>query len=180
MGERLSNRRRVFVEEYLRCWNASEAARRAGYKGRANTIGERLLSNVDIQTLIRARLDALKMGTDEVLARLAEHARGDIGEIITKTGRVDLALAKREGRTHLIKSVHRDRGGSRVEMYDAQAALVQIGRALGMFVDKTALTDPTGQKEFGTTGLSDDERAARIAAIFDAARARRPEPADGA
>jgi hypothetical protein len=36
---------------------------------------------------------------------------------------------------------------------------------------KIAPTDPTGEKEY--VGLTDDERAARIAAILDAARARR-------
>jgi len=29
---KLSNMQRVFVEEYLSCWNGTEAARRAGYK----------------------------------------------------------------------------------------------------------------------------------------------------
>lgn len=45
---------------------------------------------------------------------------------------------------------------------------------------KVAPTDPTGEKEYGQDGgISDEQRAARIAALFDAARARRSGSAAG-
>lgn len=71
----LTNKRRVFVEQYLQCWNASEAARRAGYAHRSE--GPRLLSNADIQVYINLRLADMQMSADEVLNRLADHARDD-------------------------------------------------------------------------------------------------------
>jgi hypothetical protein len=43
-----------FVDEYLIDLNASAAARRAGYRGDANTVGPRLLANVGIQSGIQA------------------------------------------------------------------------------------------------------------------------------
>lgn len=74
----LSPKRTVFVEEYLRCWNATEAARCAGYT-HAHVQGPRLLSNVSIQTAVTQRLKEKTMTTDEVLTRLANQARSDIG-----------------------------------------------------------------------------------------------------
>lgn len=70
----LTNKRRVFVEEYLRCWNASEAARRAEYKC-PRMAGSRLMTNDDIQTYIQVRLADLVMCANEVLTRLAGIAR---------------------------------------------------------------------------------------------------------
>lgn len=75
----LTNKRRVFVEEYLKCWNATEAARRAGY-GSPNNQGPRLLVNASIQQAIKERLSALQMDADEILAGLTEQARGNLGD----------------------------------------------------------------------------------------------------
>lgn len=72
---KLTNKRQAFVEHYLSCWNASEAARRAGYKQRNE--GHRLLTNADIQAHIKERLTEITMGADEVLQRLANIARFD-------------------------------------------------------------------------------------------------------
>lgn len=59
---KLNERRKKFISAYLETLNASEAARQAGYKGRSNTIGQRLLTNVDIKGIIseelKARMDA--------------------------------------------------------------------------------------------------------------------------
>ena len=78
----LTNKRRVFIEEYLRCWNATEAARRAEYK-HPRRQGARLLSFVDIQKEVERRIEEKAMGANEVLNRLAEQARGDIDECLT-------------------------------------------------------------------------------------------------
>lgn len=81
-ADKLTTKQRVFVEEYLTCWNASEAARRAGYAAPHNIQGPRLLSNVSIQTEIQRRLAEKAMSANEVLARLAEHARGSMGDFL--------------------------------------------------------------------------------------------------
>ena len=72
----LTNKRIVFVEEYLSCWNASEAARRAGYK-HPGSQGHALLQIPEIQAYIKLRLADMQMSADEVLNRLADHARDD-------------------------------------------------------------------------------------------------------
>jgi phage terminase small subunit len=80
---RLTNRQRIFIEEYLTCWNASEAARRAGFTGDANTVGPRLLANVGIKAAVEARIQEKAMTADEVLIRLAEMARVNMGDFLT-------------------------------------------------------------------------------------------------
>ena len=56
---KLSERRQRFIIAYLETLNASEAARRAGYKSRANVAGQRLLTNADIRDKISQQLDRI-------------------------------------------------------------------------------------------------------------------------
>ena len=77
----LSNKQRVFVEEYLIDFNATQAALRAGYSERtAYSIGARLLKNVEISEEIKVRLSSMTMSADEVLIRITEQAKADLGE----------------------------------------------------------------------------------------------------
>jgi phage terminase small subunit len=79
----LTDKERLFVEHYLACWNATEAARRAGYSQRsARSIGSENLTKPNIRTRIEERLSEAAMGANEVLARLAEHARGSMGDFL--------------------------------------------------------------------------------------------------
>ena len=76
LGMSLTNKRIAFVEHYLVCWNASEAARRASY-AHPGTEGHRLLQNAEIQAYIKARLAESAMCADEVLSRLTEIGRSE-------------------------------------------------------------------------------------------------------
>ena len=76
----LTNKRRVFIEEYLKCWNASEAARHADY-AHPGSQGHSLLKILEIQEEIERRIEEKAMGADEVLTRLAEQARSDIANM---------------------------------------------------------------------------------------------------
>lgn len=151
----LSRKQRVFVEEYLKCWNATEAARRAGYK-HPNVQGPRLLVNVSIQQAIESRLSELKMGADEVLIRLAEQARFDPLQFVAidqehpEKVYVDLAKLKRAGMGAIVKKIAYDKFGNLVvEFHDAQAAQRLIGQHHRLFamrnenlnLDYSQLTD---------------------------------------
>ena len=75
----LSNKRRVFIEEYLKCWNATEAAKQAGYSARtAHSQGPRLLENVEVKEAIEERINELSMSADEVIVRLTNIARNGL------------------------------------------------------------------------------------------------------
>lgn len=160
MARALTAKQRAFVEHYLTCWNATEAARRAEYKDPAYSGWENQQKPV-IQAAIQARLAELKMSADEVLTRLTDHARGDASDFVTVyasplqdalTGKpildrdgqeiiryfpsLDLEKARQRGKLHLIKSVRSTAHGPAVELYDAQAALALLGKHHGLFVEK--------------------------------------------
>ena len=137
----LSAKQQAFVEHYLQCWNASEAARRAGYSEKtAGAIGHENLKKPEIEAAINERVKELKMDTDEILVGLAEHARGTMEDFLNPTlETLDLARAERAGKLHLVRkfshTVSEKSEHIAIELYDAQAALVQLGRAHSLFTD---------------------------------------------
>ncbi len=137
----LTAKRQAFVDEYLKCWNASEAARIAGYAVPRQE-GHRLLTNADIQEEIRARVSERAMSADEVLIRLAAMARGDMSDFVSfvpgiKLPFLDLARAHEAGKFGLVKKLKYGKDGEvEFELYDAQAALVQLGKVHKLFTDK--------------------------------------------
>lgn len=159
----LTNKQQVFVNEYLACWNATEAAQRAGYSRKtANEQGSRLLANVSVRDAITARIKELKAGADEVLLRLASHARGSMDDFVTGET-LDLDKARRLGKMHLIKKfrvttstdgeafeTHR----TEVELYDAQAATVQLAKILGQYITRIEVYD--WRKEAREHGVDPD------------------------
>lgn len=164
----LPPKRRIFVLAYLDCLNATEAARRAEY-AEPNKQGPRLLVNVGIRAAVDAGLRERAMGRDEVLARLAEHASGDIGTFL------DIAPSGREfwvnlhGKpTRLIKKIKITKSsvGSEdgpvidtkveLELYDAQSALATLAKHYGLLVDRQEISGPNG----GPIVVNDEDRAA--------------------
>jgi phage terminase small subunit len=146
----LSKKQEAFLEAYLQTWNATKAAKIAGYSEKtAYSSGQRLLKSVEIASRVRARLSEMAMETNEVLARLASHARGDAGDLLdSSTMTLDLKKAIEQGNTQLIKKIKQtvitsDDKQTEIfefELYDAQAALVHIGKHLGMFGNKLDIT----------------------------------------
>jgi hypothetical protein len=70
---KLTDKRRVFVEYYLRTWNATEAARLAGYAF-PNTLGTNLMQAPAVRERIEARLIELSQETNQILAERASQA----------------------------------------------------------------------------------------------------------
>jgi phage terminase small subunit len=70
-GAKLSNKQKVFCAEYVKCWSAAEAARRAGYSEKtAREIGYENLTKPHIKAEIALYLSEIQMSADEVLTRL--------------------------------------------------------------------------------------------------------------
>lgn len=137
----LSNKQQAFVNEYLVDFNATQAAIRAGYSERtARAQGSRLLTNVDVSEEIQRRVNEHAMTANEVLLRLADVARGSIGEFMEFRGGMlpTLNLSQAQDKLHLVKQFKYDSNGLPViEMYSSYDALVQIGRAHGLFTDRS-------------------------------------------
>lgn len=146
----LTTRQRLFVEEYLRTFNASAAAVAAGYSERsAGSIGHENLKKPEIAAEIQQRLAAALMSADEVLARTADIARGDLSAYITADGEFDIAALKASGKGHLLKRYRQQRrtvtrrGGdeietvtTEIELYPADAAHDRLMRYHGLYNDR--------------------------------------------
>lgn len=190
----LTTKQQAFVEHYLRTWNASEAARLAGYSEKsARLIGHENLTKPDIQTAIQERLAELRMSADEVLVRLAEQARATLADFIDIPApgarahsdateahaalagwSLNLHKAEQRGKLHLIKKLKSGQWGPEIELYDAQAALQLLGRHHKLFVDRTELTGKDGNP----IEVS-DARAALAAKLARRAGADDPEAGSG-
>lgn len=143
----MTRKQRVFIEEYLQCWNATEAAKRAGYSERTSySIGQRLLKNVEIKTEIQRRMDEKAMSADEVLTRLAEQARGIPNELLDpSTGQLDIKKLVESGLGHLIKRDYKNAQGRVIELYDAQHALELLGKYHKLFTERQEITGKDGE-----------------------------------
>lgn len=139
----LTTKQKVFVEQYLQCWNATEAARRAGYSERSiRTIASENLAKPNIKLEIDTRIAELKMSADEILLRLADQARGDIGDFADIEDGTDLAnhplsriVKKYKKRIYHPKDTD-SYDEIELELYDAHASLVDLGKAHALFTDK--------------------------------------------
>jgi phage terminase small subunit len=142
--KKLTPRQKRFVEAYLQTWNASEAARRAGYTGAVDVTGAKLLVKASIQNQVKARMEELSLQTHEVMYRFTEQARLNPSEFFTFDAAGEMTGINWEvfrAKGYLVKALRYDRKGRPVlEFHDSQTALSQIGKAHGMFVERVDST----------------------------------------
>lgn len=183
----MNRRMQLFVNEYLITMNASEAARRAGYKPHyAGLRGYQLMRRPDVQVAIRDAMDARAKRTgvtaDRVVEELASIAFSDMRHILdwgTNHVRLRPAATMTAADRAAIKSVSvrigkRGCGHVRVRLHDKFAALMMLERHLGM--DNHALGDATARAKFAnklrSRVHSAFDRADRMRAIGVLGRAR--------
>lgn len=153
----LTLKQRRFIEEYIggARGNATEAARRAGYSDPEQS-GWQNKNKIELWTEIEKRLSERTLSAIEVTERLTQHANGTMSHFVRSSQNgevyVDLTTDDAEQHFHLLKKVKvKKRSGGKaegrweeteidLEIHDPQAALVQVGRFRGVFVDKTEAT----------------------------------------
>ena len=127
----------------------------------------RLLSNADIRKEIDARLEALTLKKSEILSRLTDHALASIEDYVTDEGYINLVKMRVAGKLHLIKRIKRVDGEKssyiEVELHDAQAALVHLGRYYALFTDKHE-NELRGELRLKAANELTDDELANIAA----------------
>lgn len=186
----LSKQQEAFVEHYLTCWNAAQAARLAGYSEKtARQQGSRLLTIADIQAHVSARLDELKMRADEVLTRLTDIARGDLADFVhmDKHGypELNLAYAEMKGKFRLVKKFKQTRRSigeitesvTEIELYDAQAALNTLGKHHRLFAERLEVD---WRMELEAAGLNPDDELEGLVNEFEGHLRRRAAANAGA
>lgn len=143
----LSAKQEAFVTEYLKCRNAAEAARRAGYSVKtARSIGAENLTKPDILAAIAERTKEKAMELDEALGRLGDIGRGTMEDFVSFTHEpypafvLDLGKARERGVLHLIKKLEYDKDGNpKIELYDAKDA--------NKFIAELHKAGPTGSEK---------------------------------
>lgn len=138
--KRLTLKQELFIEAYVATGNATEAARRAGYRGNDVTlqsVGRENLGKPLIAAAIASRTAEARdaMGADEVLEILTAQARGDIGDLARPNGTLmSIIEAKKAGVSRLVKRLDAGPlGVTRIELHDAQAAATTLGKFHGLW-----------------------------------------------
>lgn len=148
--EKLTKRQRAFIEYYLQSWNATDAARKAGYKN-PNVRGSENVVKRSIAAVIASRIKGLAMTADEVTLRITQDAKlnvmdyFDLWEHMDKEGnrvtelRINYPYLKEHGT--LVKGISYDKAGRTVlEFVDAQHAREVVAKMHGLLNDKLDLT----------------------------------------
>ena len=143
----LTPKQQRFVEEYLIDLNATQAAIRAGYSEKtAYSQGERLLRNVEVAAAVAeakaARSERTEVTQDAVLKELALIGFANAGDYfdwgpagVKLKGKADLTAEQQAVVAEVSETVTEKGGTIRLKLHDKRAALVDIGRHLGMFKD---------------------------------------------
>jgi len=156
-----------FVAEYLIDLNATQAAIRAGYSAKtAGQMGDENLKKPQIQAELQKSMQERSARTeitqDRVLKELAKIGFADIrkavkwgesmavmnedsGEMVIAHGLAMLSSVDIDDDTAAaISEVSESKQGLKVKFHDKRAALVDIGKHLGMFIDKAEITGKNG------------------------------------
>lgn len=168
----LNAKQQLFLSEYLKCFNATKAAKAAGYSEQtAYSQGHRLLKVAEIDEALRARLDEAAMSAREVLYHLADIGRGDMDDLVDASGNPDMEQARASGKTRLIKKIKQrsivtaDKDGqgsdvheTEIEVHDRLRALELIGKYHKLFTDKQEISGIDGAPiPVFITGMDVDE-----------------------
>lgn len=137
---KLTEKQKMFVQEYLIDLNATQAAIRAGYSPKtANEQGSRLLAKVSIKEEIEREMAKRSRRTgisqDRVLQEYAKVAFANIEDIVNTDGTLkETATREDMAAVSSIKTKKTEDGEEReLKLYDKLKALEALGRHLGIF-----------------------------------------------
>jgi len=147
-------KQRVFVREYLKDLNATQAAIRAGYsEATARSQGQRLLTDADIQAAIQSAMDArskrAEITADRVLQEIARLAFVDMRKFYREDGSLKVVKDLDDDTAAAIASLETvelfdGSGENRVQVghikklkvWDKSKNLELLGKHLKLFIDK--------------------------------------------
>jgi hypothetical protein len=160
----MTDKQKQFVNFYLgrAHFNATKAAELAGYAFPMQQ-GYETKNHPEVAELIRQRLESETLKADEVLRILSEQARGNIREFIEPLhgGNWLFDIQGDDKPMHLVKSLTMSKRGNKIELYDAQAALVHIGRHYKIFTDRQEIDANVAITPY--QDLTDDELESQLA-----------------
>ena len=163
----MTNKQKLFVNEYLIDFNATQAYLRAGYKAKDEKIaaveGLKLLRKPNIQIEIEKRMKDREKRTEvtqdkvvKELARLAFTDRTSIVKVTSGSLKIKSFDELTEEQKACISGAKETKFGIEVTFYNKEKALEMLGRHLGLFNDKLEVK---GQVNIANpfSGLSTEE-----------------------
>lgn len=143
-GEKLNDQQVAFAVAYLKCFNATKAAKEAGYsKNTAYSQGQRLLKHAEVVEYIHEHLDTEGITPERIKIALADIAfDGNIQAFEAwLEGGDTLADLDGEGvNTQLVKSIQvsdtKEGQNRKIVLYDRLDALDKLARISAMFIDR--------------------------------------------
>lgn len=152
----LNPRQRAFIDHYIgNGFNATQAAISAGYSiDTARQQASRLLTNVYIASEITRIYQQNTMSAEEILARLSEMGRGDLGDVWDENaGMVNWKQTRALGKSGLIKRIkHKtirtttDDGKEvetfedEIELHDPMRAMETIAKIHGIMINRLQIS----------------------------------------
>lgn len=149
---RFTGKQKAFINHYLMCLNATEAARRAGYAGTYDSlrvIGSNNLAKVNIRKEIDRRMSLTTITANETIKRLSDIAIGNLLNYIDSAGNLDVQAMRDDDAGKLLKKykktkkiIPRKDGNPieveqiEVQLYSADVALDKLMRYYGKYNDK--------------------------------------------
>jgi phage terminase small subunit len=146
----MTPKRQRFVDEYLIDLNATQAAIRAGYSAKtAGSIGEENLKKPEIADAIAARqakvAEKLEITQERIAAELAKIGFADVRQLFDDEGNLKKLSELDDKAAACISSIDLSDGDiAKVRLWDKRAALVDLGKHLGMFKERVSVENPDG------------------------------------
>lgn len=174
-GDRKGYRRQIFVAEYLKDLNGAAAAIRAGYEKRSASVrAARLLARPDVQAQVKSAMDARAARTeitaDKVLRELAKIGFANMADYM-RAGQdgdpvLDFSAVDRDKAAALVEVTVEDFKDARGEesrdvrrvkfkLADKRAALVDLGKHLGLFVERREVTVKLDPDDYSDAELAE-------------------------
>ena len=151
-ARKLSPKQEVFVQEYLKDLNATQAAIRAGYSEKtAYRIGSELLHKTSVREAVEKgrakRAERTEITADRVVTELAKIAFADPRDLMewgpNGVALKDCSTLTEEQAAGVAEVVEGSGGALRLKKHDKVKALELLGKHIGMFRDRVE-TDVSG------------------------------------
>jgi phage terminase small subunit len=162
--------RERFAQELAKGASQTDAQVAAGFAyntGNATRLANRPEVKARVQELLTAGAERAEITVERVLAELAKIGFSDIRKLFTDRGSLKRVEDLDDDAAACLSSIEvvtkhvpgGDEGEvehvAKIKLWDKRAALVDLGKHLGMFVDKLALTDSAGNDvDMGDTDLA--------------------------